>query len=129
MNRSRLRGIVIANCVAVSLAIAVGCKGTENNMESALAYRNEKLDDTKLYWCINEINVSRIKRGMRKESLQELWGPSLRFENADRTARCILTVPKKSQEPVQLPPPWEIRFSLDERGTVEDFYLTRAVGK
>jgi hypothetical protein len=103
----------------------------EISVDEALEFRKQTLDDSKLYWCIDLINVSKIKRGTSKNELVQLFGDSLEINDANSTARSVLTTKSKGYTgpPFQAPSPWVIKFTFDKEGKVQDYCINRPAGK
>ena len=118
----RLKRIAV---IALAAVILTSCEGPK----SKSFLKSKYLDNTPLFNCLSLIDSGEVHRGMDTNALNNVFGKTLRYPN-NHEAVCILTVPRgRASEGVQLPPLWEIRFSIDDRGFVSDFVITKPEGK
>ena len=87
----------------------------------------KSLDNDKLYWCIEQIDSGRIRRGMDTNSLRALFGESLGFYYEGK-AYSILGG-ERIPAGFQPPPLWRIDFIISQQGIVTDYSLRKAGDK
>lgn len=123
---TKILGIMLAITATIS-----GCTNSETLLRSGKSIPeldHNAIDYSRLYWCIDEINRRHIYRGMTRHNLTEVMGKFLVFSEDGKTARSTLSF--TTDPTYQAPPPWEIRFKLDEAGVVEDYGIDlRGPGK
>jgi hypothetical protein len=105
--------------------LLLGMAGCQQSNRTTVSYM-KTLDNSRLQWCIEQIDSGRIRRGMDTNNLQAVFGDSLDFCYEGK-AYSFLSAPSGGNDGgVQSPALWKIDFMINPQGIVTDYSLTKA---
>lgn len=120
-----LKRIVELALVPIYLMTAAGCR-QPNHTEPNRSY---SFDNSRLYWCIEQIESGKIRRGMDTNSLRSIFGQSLDFYDRGEAYSFLTAPPKGESGWNQWPALWKIDFVISSNGIVTDFKITKSGDK